>query len=162
MSEFQLKSEDDHIYKFYYPDRCPICHRLIVTPQAGWNGFFDAFVEIVFRCPNPDCRRMFIGFYRHNEGGHYRLIPFEPGPTELPAIIESISPDFVSIYKEAYTAKDAGLDQICGPGFRKSFEFLIKDYAKSKITDDEVKEKRRLYNKKRNARIKEALKLLDK
>lgn len=32
------------------------------------------------------------------------------------------------------------LDQICGVGYRKALEFLIKDYLISKETDDQVKD----------------------
>ena len=39
-------------------------------------------------------------------------------------------------------AKDRGLTQIAGPGYRKAFEFLIKDYAKGRASSDsEVIEK---------------------
>ncbi|TOH24456.1 hypothetical protein CGI85_24680, partial [Vibrio parahaemolyticus] len=33
--------------------------------------------------------------------------------------------------REAEDAKSHGLYQIAGPGYRKAFEFLVKDYAKS-------------------------------
>lgn len=48
---------------------------------------------------------------------------------------------FVDIYEQAREALDAGLDQIGGPGLRKAFEFLVKDYAKSKAQSAEEKEK---------------------
>ena len=43
--------------------------------------------------------------------------------------IEELSPDFVSIYKDSYIAECSGLTSICGMGYRKALEFLIKDYA---------------------------------
>jgi len=33
------------------------------------------------------------------------------------------------IYNEAFQAEQYRLTQICGPGYRKALEFLIKDYA---------------------------------
>jgi hypothetical protein len=45
--------------------------------------------------------------------------------------ISTLSPTFVSIFTEATEAMYLGLKQVAGPGYRKSFEFLIKDYAKS-------------------------------
>ena len=48
---------------------------------------------------------------------------------EVPEIIREISQNFEAVYNEAYTARQAGLDQICGGGYRKALEFLIKDYA---------------------------------
>ena len=43
--------------------------------------------------------------------------------------ITSLSPDFVSIYTQAALAESLGLDQICGIGYRKAIEFLVKDYT---------------------------------
>ena len=40
--------------------------------------------------------------------------------------ITSLSPDFVSIYTQAALAESLGLDQICGIGYRKAIEFLVK------------------------------------
>ena len=38
-------------------------------------------------------------------------------------------PDFVEIYHQSEAAENAGLSRICGFGYRKALEFLIKDYA---------------------------------
>jgi hypothetical protein len=87
---------------------------------------------------------MFMVFYALDNKGKSqinRIIPYEPSPEELPEVIRSISAKFVEIYKEAIEAKDAGLKQICGPGYRKAFEFLIKDYAKEKLSDEETRQK---------------------
>lgn len=46
------------------------------------------------------------------------------------ATIRSISPQFCTVYKEASLAESYGLDQVCGVGYGKALEFLIKDYAK--------------------------------
>ena len=35
----------------------------------------------------------------------------------------------MSIYKQAALAESLGLDQICGIGYRKAIEFLVKDYT---------------------------------
>ncbi len=45
--------------------------------------------------------------------------------------IQKMSPDFVKIYNDSLNAEKLGLLSICGMGYRKSFEFLIKDYAVS-------------------------------
>jgi hypothetical protein len=61
----------------------------------------------------------------------------------FPETISALSPGFVSIFKEADEAKHLGLKQVAGPGYRKAFEFLIKDYAKSLAPgkDREIEEK---------------------
>ena len=40
-----------------------------------------------------------------------------------------MSPDFVTIFAEAERAEMLGLKLICGPGYRKALEFLVKDYV---------------------------------
>jgi len=56
-------------------------------------------------------------------------------------IIQKISADFVSVYREAEEAELRNLKLVCGPGYRKALEFLIKDYV-IKLNpgkDDEIK-----------------------
>jgi hypothetical protein len=53
---------------------------------------------------------------------------FKPSITEL-------SPDFCFIYNEAYAAEQMELNQISGVGYRKSLEFLVKDYLISLNSD---------------------------
>ena len=50
--------------------------------------------------------------------------------------IQSLSPNFVKIYNEALQAETEGLSEICGLGYRKSLEFLIKDYLLHQFPDD--------------------------
>jgi len=50
-----------------------------------------------------------------------------------------VSATFIAIFAEAEEAKALGLHQIAGPGYRKAFEFLIKDYAKT-LAPEKAKE----------------------
>lgn len=43
--------------------------------------------------------------------------------------INNLSPIFVKIYNEAFAAEQMSLLEVCGVGYRKALEFLIKDYA---------------------------------
>ncbi|EOS8006309.1 DUF4145 domain-containing protein, partial [Enterococcus hirae] len=58
---------------------------------------------------------------------------------DLPENIEKVSPTFVSIYTQATKAASEKLDQIAGVGYRKSLEFLIKDYAILNNPEDKEK-----------------------
>ncbi|OUB32050.1 hypothetical protein BK737_14215 [Bacillus thuringiensis serovar palmanyolensis] len=51
-------------------------------------------------------------------------------------IIEDISPDFINFYNQSLNAEQMGLKDIAGPGYRKSLEFLIKDFAIKNFPDD--------------------------
>jgi hypothetical protein len=42
--------------------------------------------------------------------------------------IRDISSNFIDIYEQAEQAENIGLKDICGVGYRKALEFLIKDY----------------------------------
>lgn len=48
-----------------------------------------------------------------------------------------LSPNFVTIYNQAETAENSKLTEICGQGYRKSLEFLVKDYATKNHPDEE-------------------------
>jgi hypothetical protein len=62
----------------------------------------------------------------------WEIFKFWPSPQPVPPPfsdeIRSISATFCIIYGEAHQAEHFGLTQICGVGYRKSLEFLIKDY----------------------------------
>jgi len=129
------------------PDECPICHKKIrpIQGQAFLNTKpLNNILEVVYRCPDENCRNIFIGFYFENGGIYYYKLskPYEFIPREFSEIINSISPDFVKIYNQAYAAEQAGLNVICGAGYRKALEFLIKDYLISKNHDDAEKIKK--------------------
>ena len=51
--------------------------------------------------------------------------------------IKEISPSFISIYNDAYVAEQSGCREIVGIGYRRAFEFLIKDYAIKYHQDEE-------------------------
>ena len=57
--------------------------------------------------------------------------------------ITDTSPEFVKVYNQAHRAEQDGLDLICGAGYRRALEFLVKDYAKKKNPgkDDEIEKK---------------------
>jgi hypothetical protein len=120
-------------YPVEYPDRCPICH------HYGDIGVRNTFlhpaqrgVEVVFQCPFPGCQSFFIGYYGPKGNKTLKgLKPQEPDLTHFPEIVADLSPQFIAIFKEAEQATQLGLTQVAGPGYRKAFEFLIKDYAKS-------------------------------
>jgi hypothetical protein len=63
----------------------------------------------------------------------------KPVSSQIPEVVAKISPTFVSVFIEAEEAAQLGLSQVAGPGYRKAFEFLIKDYAKS-LTSEKAAE----------------------
>ena len=55
-------------------------------------------------------------------------MPWELADIQFTETISKISPTFAAIYNQAHKAELTGLDLACGPAYRKSLEFLIKDY----------------------------------
>ena len=132
------------------PDVCPQCNHKI-DPQKG-GGYFNSkkqysenALEVVFRCPNLDCHEVFLGYYsRMHDRNHFNLRSTAPTKYEervFSQTVTNISPDFSRIYNQALAAENAKLDQVCGTGYRKSLEFLIKDYLIKQTTDEKEKEK---------------------
>lgn len=123
--------------------KCPICksaiipeHISAVTHRVSRNSICSVFE----RCPN--CNNTFINTYEYQIGSCYRLISSEPNrfiKRNFDESIASVSPNFVEIYNQAFNAETMRLDQIAGIGYRKSVEFLIKDFVISRNPDDEEK-----------------------
>lgn len=160
-----------------FPDECPQCHKKI-TPIKG-PGYFNTkkeysnkALEVIFKCPGIDCREIFIGYYSYLQsphGGRYFYLkntePKTYPPKNFSDIIKTISLDFPIIYNQSFSAENAGLEQICGAGYRKALEFLIKDYLlkQNHIQEEQVKIKHEqlgvcIENRIQNANIKEVAK----
>jgi hypothetical protein len=121
------------------PNKCPICHHIVIIKESISIFAHQHEVQLVFRCPNNDCESFFIAYYEVSPNGEVSFKCYKPlavSFTKFPQLITSISPSFIDIYKEAEEARQIGLSQISGPGYRKAFEFLVKDYAKSLVSSE--------------------------
>jgi hypothetical protein len=130
---FQL-SEGKGLANIYrHPDECPICHSkiapLLKFSKMG-GRIYTGNLEVLYLCPNNACDELFIGYYEQSQIGNQLIStrPVEPAPRAFSDPIKGISQTFCDIYEEAHRAEQFGLTQICGVGYRKSLEFLIKDY----------------------------------
>ncbi|MEK7581127.1 MAG: hypothetical protein AAB512_02470 [Patescibacteria group bacterium] len=124
-----------------YPDICPSCGKGISAVPA--YGFKGKWLQVVFRCPIVDCSRLFIAHYGESDNNvvHFllrtELLPVVEDE-EFPASITKVSPKFKTIYNQSKKAEEGGLEEICGLGYRKSLEFLVKDYLISKSAPKEI------------------------
>jgi len=126
------------------PENCVLCgSRLLPYPVAlsDSNDKVKINFETVYQgyqCTGT-CSRLNIAVYKlRAELGNttnYELenllvtVPRELPAKEISPEIESLSPKFASIYKQALIAETMNLSQLTGLGFRKALEFLVKDYA---------------------------------
>ena len=113
---------------------CPFCHAL-VNPKYLYIHEDSLFAV----CPNSDCNMHFILTSPYSDYSFYEIQPNStPGKRAFSKTIHKISPEFEKIYNQAYHAEQIQLDQICGVGYRKALEFLIKDYLISQVADDDA------------------------
>lgn len=130
---------------FFQVDECPLCgfgikptilYSYYVNKNQGFNGFHCA-PYVLHLCPK--CRGIFLVEYtsRLVEYGPTlspqfsiieRISPINQHPERFSNEITSLSPGFVETYTQASIAESEGLLQICGVGYRKALEFLVKDY----------------------------------
>ena len=79
--------------------------------------------------------------FRDGWGKHKVVMPNStPSYREFSETINNISPSFTKIYNQSFCAEQLSLDQICGVGYRKALEFLIKDYLMNGLEDETRKE----------------------
>lgn len=140
MSNVQVSCKGHFVLIEQHTIECPFCHSNIIPNYLYWNEG-----NLFAGCPNETCGRHFVLC----QDKEYKYVKVEPNaiPTtrKYSEIIIGISPSFVKIYNQAYHAEQVNLDQICGVGYRKALEFLIKDYLISKESDkdkiENIKEK---------------------
>lgn len=130
------------------PTSCPYCDMGIdplIVNKFAYRFHYLTNIVITYKC--PCCEQIFFSKYQVNSmaAGYYgyELIPFETIgghkiKLDFSDEIKGISPSFVSIYNDAYVAEQSGCTQIVGIGYRRSLEFLIKDYAIKCHQDDEI------------------------
>lgn len=154
-SEANIKFRNNSYYTVTIdlPNTCPHCGTTMVPTIHGGFSTDNAndenhVIGVLVSCSSADCNKYFSLSYLHvwdnrNFNGNYKLIPDTYRPPikiELPENIEQVSPEFVEIYSQASKAQSEKLDQIAGVGYRKSLEFLTKDYAilKNPTDKDEI------------------------
>lgn len=133
------------------PNSCPLCYTAfsinpyiprvnIVNQRDYYDSQHNAYpIQAIFRCPK--CFHLFISTYcRQPQGGYqFYLInnsPCHPQKISFKKEIEELSPNFIEIYQQSNYAEKINLSQVAGCGYRKSLEFLVKDYCIKHLKKD--------------------------
>jgi hypothetical protein len=120
------------------PDRCPLCDHAIKPIE--WNVANvrpDREIEQLLQCPRDGCKHLFLALYvfvMESAQQFNKLTSCVPNTfpkVEQSPTVTNLSPDFCNIFDQANKAEKYQLLLIAGPGYRKAFEFLIKDYVKA-------------------------------
>lgn len=77
---------------------------------------------------------MFDEIERHHRTEMRRVVG-QVAP-RFPESIRVLSPGFCEIYEQANDAESYRLSEVCGLGYGRALEFLVKDYAKAVRPDD--------------------------
>lgn len=124
---------------------CPLCHT--GNDPIIIDGFYHILpsyqgARIITAhaiCLCSVCERFFVMPYAGQEvSSLFPQAPF-PGHAEQPLFdksIKQLSPAFCEIFSQAAEAEAQGLSDICGLGYRKALEFLVKDYVKHLHPED--------------------------
>lgn len=126
------------------PSSCPHCgNSNSPVLYQGWSddsqSDFNQMFGLLARCTFESCQKYYALSYKYSEG-EWKLLEYTYSPPihiDLPENIEEVSKNFVEIYSQATAAEASKLNQIAGVGYRKSLEFLIKDYAIRYHPDEE-------------------------
>lgn len=151
--EMDVDRDDYRKYCNYYEittiKECPMCHFSIAPVFLGdIKSETQETIYLIFMCPK--CEKIFFAKYK-DEGANlemdYQLKDIYPKyakDTEYEKSIKDISPMFVEIFNQAAKAEAENLNEICGMGYRKALEYLIKDYIISNNPDKEHEVKNEL------------------
>lgn len=115
------------------PHICPKCNTgIIPTIESYTNLLFRPsgveFFIVTFFCPS--CFDAFVERYNYYDRKTFPMgYPINKiYDKNVSDAIKDLSPDFYEIYSQALTAEKNNLNEVSGMAFRKSIEFLIKDF----------------------------------
>ena len=129
---------------------CPSCHFAIepktlcayyVQPDSPSDGACTLY--LLSMCKR--CNQVFLSAFQERASRSVSgfadfdsalySIPYTPNIIKFSDDVRQLSPDFVETYMQAEIAESQRLYRICGVGYRKALEFLVKDYLQHKSPD---------------------------
>lgn len=133
-------------FKVNNSDECPICQYGIDMSINNYWNFHDIHddsesfnIISVHSCSH--CHNGFVVIHHMKEQENEYIEKSQSvypiaASKQVDESIRQISPEFYEIYNQCLIAKNNGLNQIYGMGFRKALEKLITDFAINQNPDD--------------------------
>lgn len=118
------------------PEHCPFCDH-DVSIDCVFSCQSKAGRVYACLCPRVECQAVF--FIRW-VNGKFTVYPSRANMGKITSGIRAISPDFYETYKQSSIAENSGLNMICGMGYRRAAEYLVKDYLVAFADLDKSKE----------------------
>lgn len=144
----------DHVLEIdRRPDVCPLCHHAIELTEHHYAYYNRESLQasLVHRCPRVNCQGLFFANYRRNPLSNQLSLagvsPMKHAPRTFSDIIGKTSKEFCEIYNQALASESQGYIKICGVGYRKALEFLLKDYLIGLYPDNANEIKTKLLGK---------------
>lgn len=143
ISVYYLSDDSTHNETVELTSSCPKCGTTLI-PEI----IYSFMVEETDECDNKlfllnfcaHCNEGFISRHVYDDEDdiyiHESSAPMCCPNTSFSNNINKLSKSFVKIYNESAIAESLGLTSICGMGYRKSLEFLVKDFAISIMPQD--------------------------
>jgi len=133
-----LKNIDQyHEVSFDIPIVCPNCNAslqpIIVDYRLlSYNSSSNGLLVISYK--GNCCSKFFYATYEY-DNRKAKILDVFPHlkPAILPDNIKDLSPRFVNLYEQSYTAEQNGHIELAGSGYRNATEVLIKDFAIKKL-----------------------------
>lgn len=134
----QLISGSTALFTAEKPIICPHCGAFIEPKLEAYTKILlteGSIYLIAFRA--SCCEKAFFATYRLIDGNGELLTLYPSNkPSQLPDSIKKISPRFINLYNQAYTAEQNNHFELAGCGYRNALEVLIKDYAINELKKD--------------------------
>ncbi|MCI8332645.1 MAG: DUF4145 domain-containing protein [Clostridiales bacterium] len=144
ITAIDLENDCRPILVKYTPEtKCPLCHTSFDGSHlsAHVKSTEQPVLYILHFCHT--CDRCFLSFYSKpyylDEYTLKASTPRSHHEEQFSNHIVKLSPEFVEIYNQSSEAEHEGLSKICGMGYRKALEFLIKDFIIYKHPNDRDK-----------------------
>lgn len=144
------------------PSSCPICKHAIKpvvlhnsTYENADNQWFLSFLYLCQHCYETFLSLHSVSLKPAREYGQentfaaklLHIAPTRHKKRDFDEKISDMSPQFVKIYNQSLAAEGNDLDEIAGIGYRKSVEFLVKDFCIKQYPESEEKIKNLLLSK---------------
>lgn len=117
-------------------DSCSYCGRYVdmkKIKEYEFTFFNQKHLCVTFQC--PVCKNISFAKYEidymsdeYNQTHPYEIVGRNTTIISFSAQLNEFSPGFVQIFNDSYSAQQLGLLSICGAGYRKALEYLLKDY----------------------------------
>jgi hypothetical protein len=150
INNISAKNQESHGLSIFFSDlvdTCPLCHEGIkpVYVQAYCHSILNtsqtrvpSVLWINYRCPLNKCSELFMATFKPSSETTIQgniifklkhLSPTSLNEKSFHNKINEVSPKFSVIYNQSLFAEQKKLDDICGPGYGKALEYLIKDFC---------------------------------